>query len=379
MPETRVPDQADVVGLRDGCQQLHLGAYVGIPDVHAPGVHRVTFRRPVGLEDRRVDGVPRHQLLRLGGQRLRLVRELGRLGLGQQAADPAQHAVVTASRARRRAGAARAPTATAAAAGSRAGRRCAAHPRAAARSATPLPAPAARPGARRYRPRTDRPVRERPAPTAAPPRRPARGSRRRCAARARRSGATTRGTEPVVASRRATCTTSVGCQPRSHVSSRAVRSVRVTIPSSSIEGARVASTWPRAPGPRRRRSAGGRRAAGVGRAMRRSNMRRHACPAVPTRDRAGCGQRRAVHRARVVARPSRVGPWPPPTGSPRPRTLLGVSDDTVRRWIDSGRLPARREGGGPAVVDGAELARVAAQLHSHRHPAPPARRRPATG
>ena len=39
--------------------------------------------------------------------------------------------------------------------------------------------------------------------------------------------------------------------------------------------------------------------------------------------------------------------------------LLGVSDDTVRRWIDSGRLPAHREGGGPAVVDGADLARVA--------------------
>ena len=53
--------------------------------------------------------------------------------------------------------------------------------------------------------------------------------------------------------------------------------------------------------------------------------------------------------------------------------LLGVSDDTVRRWIDSSRLPARREGGGPAVVEGADLARVAAQLHEA--PTPGATRR----
>ncbi len=48
--------------------------------------------------------------------------------------------------------------------------------------------------------------------------------------------------------------------------------------------------------------------------------------------------------------------------------LLGVSDDTVRRWIDSGRLPASREGGGPAHVDGADLARLAAQLHEAPEP-----------
>ncbi|MEO8815815.1 MAG: TOBE domain-containing protein [Mycobacterium sp.] len=36
--------------------------------------------------------------------------------------------------------------------------------------------------------------------------------------------------------------------------------------------------------------------------------------------------------------------------------LLGVSDDTVRRWIDSGRLSATT-GSGPRMVDGAVLAR----------------------
>ena len=48
--------------------------------------------------------------------------------------------------------------------------------------------------------------------------------------------------------------------------------------------------------------------------------------------------------------------------------LLGVSDDTVRRWIDSGRLPAHRVGGGPAVVDGADLAAVATTLREPPDP-----------
>lgn len=41
--------------------------------------------------------------------------------------------------------------------------------------------------------------------------------------------------------------------------------------------------------------------------------------------------------------------------------LLGVSDDTVRRWIDAGRLPVRNEGS-RQVVDGAALASFAQQL-----------------
>lgn len=36
--------------------------------------------------------------------------------------------------------------------------------------------------------------------------------------------------------------------------------------------------------------------------------------------------------------------------------LLGVSADTVRRWADSGRLPARRDEHGHRVIDGRDLA-----------------------
>ena len=39
--------------------------------------------------------------------------------------------------------------------------------------------------------------------------------------------------------------------------------------------------------------------------------------------------------------------------------LLGVSDDTVRRWADAGRLAATVDSDGRRVVDGAELARFA--------------------
>ncbi|MRH86318.1 helix-turn-helix domain-containing protein [Nocardia sp. SYP-A9097] len=41
--------------------------------------------------------------------------------------------------------------------------------------------------------------------------------------------------------------------------------------------------------------------------------------------------------------------------------LLGVSDDTVRRWIDTGTLSARKDESGRLVVDGAELAALAVE------------------
>lgn len=42
--------------------------------------------------------------------------------------------------------------------------------------------------------------------------------------------------------------------------------------------------------------------------------------------------------------------------------LLGVSDDTVRRWVDAGRLPALIEPGSPARIPGAPLAALAVEL-----------------
>ena len=39
--------------------------------------------------------------------------------------------------------------------------------------------------------------------------------------------------------------------------------------------------------------------------------------------------------------------------------LLGVSDDTLRRWVDSGRVPSSTDGAGRHVVEGGDLARVA--------------------
>ena len=48
--------------------------------------------------------------------------------------------------------------------------------------------------------------------------------------------------------------------------------------------------------------------------------------------------------------------------------LLGLSDDTLRRMVDAGRIDAQRDEAGRMVVDGADLAALAQSL---AHPAPP--------
>ncbi len=42
--------------------------------------------------------------------------------------------------------------------------------------------------------------------------------------------------------------------------------------------------------------------------------------------------------------------------------MLGVSADTVRRWVDADRLKAALAPGGKRYVDGADLARLAVEL-----------------
>jgi len=50
--------------------------------------------------------------------------------------------------------------------------------------------------------------------------------------------------------------------------------------------------------------------------------------------------------------------------------LLGVSDDTVRRWADAGRFATSTDDAGRRVVEGAELARCAVDLAADAPPTP---------
>jgi molybdopterin-binding protein len=49
--------------------------------------------------------------------------------------------------------------------------------------------------------------------------------------------------------------------------------------------------------------------------------------------------------------------------------LLGVSDDTVRRWVDGGALPVQADSSNRKVIDGAALAEFARD-HAHTPPDP---------
>ncbi len=47
--------------------------------------------------------------------------------------------------------------------------------------------------------------------------------------------------------------------------------------------------------------------------------------------------------------------------------LLGVSDDTLRRWVDAGRVTATTDESGRQAIDGADLAAFA-QTQAQTHP-----------
>lgn len=49
----------------------------------------------------------------------------------------------------------------------------------------------------------------------------------------------------------------------------------------------------------------------------------------------------------------------------RAAELLGVSDDTIRRWADSGRLQTTTDESGRRAVDGVVLAKFAEDLAAH--------------
>ncbi|HEV7957188.1 MAG: MerR family transcriptional regulator [Microbacteriaceae bacterium] len=53
--------------------------------------------------------------------------------------------------------------------------------------------------------------------------------------------------------------------------------------------------------------------------------------------------------------------------------LIGVSDDTIRRWADAGRLDLRPADNGRLVVDGVQLAQLAQEIATESPLAPTSR------
>lgn len=51
--------------------------------------------------------------------------------------------------------------------------------------------------------------------------------------------------------------------------------------------------------------------------------------------------------------------------------LLGVSDDSVRRWVETGRLDVGASGSGPQTVDAQSVARLMAEQAVHSAPSVP--------
>jgi molybdopterin-binding protein len=47
--------------------------------------------------------------------------------------------------------------------------------------------------------------------------------------------------------------------------------------------------------------------------------------------------------------------------------LMGVSDDTLRRWVDSGRLPAERDEQGRRIIAGPALAAFVREMNRTEH------------
>ena len=46
--------------------------------------------------------------------------------------------------------------------------------------------------------------------------------------------------------------------------------------------------------------------------------------------------------------------------------LMGVSDDTMRRWVEASRVRSRQGPGGRRLIDGEDLARLAVELAEER-------------